>query len=156
MSISVTATSPTTPIRPPPSPRLFVAPGVPYLENIHRGAHAAAAVAETQNTPATQWRLVNKIEAPVVHTPRMTTPVTAPAPVTGIAAAQGQHAEAEELFREFQNGEQSNTPEREKPLADDASAADLHLKLYDEDWWYQHLEERRRGGAPPDCMVLDH
>eukprot|EP00929_Paragymnodinium_shiwhaense_P035176 TRINITY_DN19029_c0_g1_i1.p1 TRINITY_DN19029_c0_g1~~TRINITY_DN19029_c0_g1_i1.p1 ORF type:complete len:666 (-),score=102.14 TRINITY_DN19029_c0_g1_i1:262-2259(-) len=27
------------------------------------------------------------------------------------------------------------------------------LKLYDEDWWYSHLEERRLGGAPPDCMT---
>mmetsp|Transcript_11670 Transcript_11670/g.22605 ORF Transcript_11670/g.22605 Transcript_11670/m.22605 type:complete len:558 (-) Transcript_11670:55-1728(-) len=25
-------------------------------------------------------------------------------------------------------------------------------RLYDEDWWYWHLEERRRGGAPPDSM----
>jgi len=25
-------------------------------------------------------------------------------------------------------------------------------RLYDEDWWYWHLEERRHGGAPPDSM----
>lgn len=26
-------------------------------------------------------------------------------------------------------------------------------KLYDEDWWFRHLEERRQGGAPPDSMI---
>lgn len=26
-------------------------------------------------------------------------------------------------------------------------------KLYDEDWWYWHLEDRRLGGAPPDNFV---
>jgi hypothetical protein len=26
-------------------------------------------------------------------------------------------------------------------------------KLYDEDWWYRHLEDRRQGGAPPDGFV---
>lgn len=28
-----------------------------------------------------------------------------------------------------------------------------HEKLYDEDWWYWHLEDRRRGGAPPDAFI---
>jgi len=28
-----------------------------------------------------------------------------------------------------------------------------HEKLYDEEWWYCHLEERRQGGAPPDAMI---
>jgi hypothetical protein len=26
-------------------------------------------------------------------------------------------------------------------------------RLYDEDWWYWHLEDRRRGGAPPDAFI---
>jgi hypothetical protein len=26
-------------------------------------------------------------------------------------------------------------------------------KLYDEEWWYWHLEDRRRGGAPPDAFL---
>lgn len=31
----------------------------------------------------------------------------------------------------------------------------LFEKLLDEDWWYWHLEDRRRGGAPPDQFVLE-
>lgn len=27
-------------------------------------------------------------------------------------------------------------------------------KLLNEEWWFQHLEDRRRGGAPPDTFVF--
>eukprot|EP00747_Dinoflagellata_sp_TGD_P208515 gnl/TRDRNA2_/TRDRNA2_81992_c0_seq1.p1 gnl/TRDRNA2_/TRDRNA2_81992_c0~~gnl/TRDRNA2_/TRDRNA2_81992_c0_seq1.p1 ORF type:complete len:651 (+),score=90.69 gnl/TRDRNA2_/TRDRNA2_81992_c0_seq1:50-1954(+) len=38
-------------------------------------------------------------------------------------------------------------------LESPSSPGDIGRKLLDEDSWYWHLEDRRRGGAPPDCMA---
>lgn len=38
---------------------------------------------------------------------------------------------------------------------DDSGSLTAFDKLYDEDWWYWHLEDRRRGGAPPDAFLRD-
>lgn len=41
---------------------------------------------------------------------------------------------------------------RSSASSPDRSSLAFGEKLYDEDWWFSHLEERRRGGDPPDSM----
>lgn len=45
------------------------------------------------------------------------------------------------------------SPRRSASREDSRSPPCEFQKLYDEDWWYRHLEERRRGGAPPDSFI---
>jgi len=61
-----------------------------------------------------------------------------------------------QAFRITQSAQ--NTPSsktREENSVSEASHRSFTAfdKLYDEDWWYRHLEDRRQGGAPPDGVV---
>jgi len=109
-----------------------------------RPAHADPAMVLTVASP-----LLSAVGPPQPNgaSVAMSIPSGAAAPVSSGQGVPGQVTTAEAVPVDGSNSVllTSATTATGAPLE-----LNLHEKLFDEDWWYRHLEERRQGGAPPD------